>query len=133
MKIYFIDNLLAYFKEKWDIYYYLADFILSHIISQPEFYHNFNYPDYFSLEGKQGLKISFIDFISSVGNVSSEKNLSINTQYLNVVGRLVERGAPKVLFNDNYNCIVCPNCNVVFSINQDVDKKSIFEKIAISR
>ena len=116
MKIYFIDNLLAHFEKEWDIYYYLADFILSHIISQPQFYHNFNHPDYFSLEGKTGPKISFVDFISNVGNNPLGKNLPINAQYLNVVERLVKGGAPKVLFNDNYKCITCPNCNFIFSI-----------------
>lgn len=107
MKIYFVENIISNFMQVWPEYYYLADFILTHIISHPKFYYNFNRPDYFSLCGKSGHKMPFVEFISSVANVPEREGTPtiighIEKSYLLAVGELIRGGAPLELFNSDY-------------------------------
>lgn len=101
MKIYLIQNILSIYFEKWPCYYYLADFILSHIIGHEKFYYNFNKPDYFSLAGKEGVKVSIFDFIDSVANIPINE-VSFKQNYLPIVKELIKCGAPIELFLYKY-------------------------------
>jgi len=103
MKIYFVQYILSVYTKKWEDHYYLADFILTHILAQRNFYYNFNMPDFFSINGKNGLKIPFCDFIDSVANIPrAEVNHSINLEYFDIVQKLIESGAPQILFHSAY-------------------------------
>lgn len=100
MKIYIVENVLEYFYEKWPQHFYLADFILSQMINYPTFYYNYNYPDWFSLNGKEGDMCYIYDFITCVANVPGpglEKPM-----FRGQVVQLVKNGAPSNLFNDYY-------------------------------
>lgn len=105
MKKYIVDHLLAIFNEKWPNDYYLADFLLSHIINHPNFYYNYNKPDFFSINGKGGFMISFIEFVDLVAN--TPHITEFNGDFIIIVTDLVRRGAPPVLFKEIYQTC-CP-------------------------
>lgn len=105
MKKYIVDYYLAIFNKMWPDEYYLADFLLTHIINHPKFYYNYNRPDFFSINGKGGFMISFIEFINLVANTSEK--LEFNGDFTIIVTDLVRRGAPLVLFKEIYQTC-CP-------------------------
>lgn len=105
MKKYIVEHFQTIFNEKLPNDYYLADFVLSHIIGHPNFYHNYNNPEYFSINGKGGFMISFIDFVDSVVNTHEPKKY--NEDYIIIVTDLVRRGAPSILFKKIYQSC-CP-------------------------
>ena len=105
MKVYLVEHFVSTFREKWPLDFYLADFILSHIISHPHFYYNFNKPDYFSINGKNGLCVPLVDFIDSVANIQPT-NTKFKEEYTAIVIDLIRRGAPSSLFKDLYQNLV---------------------------
>ena len=95
-----IENILQYFFKEWPVYYYLADFILSHLLNYPDFYYNYNCPDWFSLEGKNGRMFYLFDFITCVANTSDK--FILKESYKELVTLLIKNGAPVILFKDWY-------------------------------
>jgi len=101
MKGHIIEYILERYISIWPEDYYLADFILSWIISHPGYYYNYNRPMFFSLTGKGGKLYYIFDVIDFVSNTKESK---FRFQFKDVVNALLDVGAPRVLFSEKY-CI----------------------------
>jgi len=94
------EEICLYFVQKWPENYYLADFILNWLISNKDYYYNYNTPSMFSISGKTGEMFCIYNFIESVANGQFPQYKS---EYKPIVEKLIQDGAPTNLFAEKYN------------------------------
>ena len=99
MKIFTREYILNHFVNLWPNDYYLADFILSWLISHEMYYYNYNTPTCFSLCGKCTTLYCIFDFITCVANT---ENAVYKKKYKMLVKKLTQLGAPVILFSVKY-------------------------------